>query len=153
MSVPKSVVKFSRNGVTYTSNVEFAQYSIRELTRAALRAVGKFISRTCNSAAMALPGLKKSRRVRGRTSAFQYWARAREGDLQVGIKHNTWYGVAQELGANRQPRRDILRNAVQNNIAQIVEIESKYLSALESEAAALALIESEGDYIGGGEDD
>lgn len=153
MSVPKSVVKFSKNGVTYTSNVEFAKYSILELTRAALRDVGKFVARTCNSSAMQLKGMKKSKRVRGKTSAFQYWVRKQEGDLQVGIKHNTWYGVDQELGANNQPKRDFLRTAVNGNIAQIVEIESKYLSALESEAEILRLIESEEDYIGGGEDD
>ena len=47
----------------------------------------------------------------------------------------------------------ILRNTTHDNIPTIVEIESKYLSALESEAAALAMIGSEGDYQGGGEDD
>lgn len=153
MGAPKSVVKFSKNGVTYTSSVDRASYTIRELTRAALRDVGRFVSRTCNSAAMALPGLKKSKRVRGRSSAFQYWVRAREGDLQVGIKHGTWYGTDQELGTKNQPKRGILRASVYDNIAKIVEIESQYLSALEDEAAALAKIESEDDYKGGGEDD
>lgn len=153
MSVPKSVVRFSKGGVTYTSNVDFAAYSIKELTRAALRDVGKFVSRTCNSATMKLPGLKRSRRVRGRTSAFQYWARKQECDLQVGIKHGTWYGEEQELGTHNQPKRGILRAAVYDHIPTIIEIESKYLSALESEAAALAMIESEGDYTGGGDDD
>ncbi len=153
MSLPKSVIRFSKDGITYTSSVDRTKYTITELTRAALRDVGKYISRICNSEAMKLPGLKRSRRVRGRTSAFQYWVRKREGDLQVGIKHDTWYGVDQELGNKNQPRRQILRNSVYNNIPTIVEIESKYLSALEDEAAALRLIESEDDYQGGGEDD
>lgn len=153
MSVPKSVVKFSKNGVTYTSSVDRAQYTIRELTRAALRDVGRFVSRTCNSAAMKLPGMKRSRRVRGKSSAFQYWVRKQECDLQVGIKHGTWYGADQELGTRNQPKRGILRNSTYDNIAQIIEIESQYLSALEDEAAALRLIESEDDYQGGGEDD
>lgn len=152
MSVPKSVVKFSKNGVTYTSSCEKAQYTITELTRAALRDVGRFVSRNCNSAAMKLPGMKKSRRVRGKSSAFQYWVRKKETDLQVGIKHNTWYGADQELGTKNQPKRGILRNIVYDNIAKIVEIESQYLSALESEAAALAKID-EAEYKGGGEDD
>ena len=153
MSVPKSVIKFSKNGVTYTSSVDRVKYTIRELTRAALRDVGKYICRTCNREAMKLPGMGKSRRVRGKASAFQYWARKKECDLQVGIKHNTWYGVDQELGTKNQPKRGILRNSVYDNIPQIVEIESKYLSALESEAEALRHIESEEDYEGGGEDD
>lgn len=152
MSVPKSVVKFSRNGIKYTSSVDKAQYTITELTRAALRDVGRFVSRNCNSAAMKLPGMKKSRRVRGKSSAFQYWVRKKETDLQVGIKHNTWYGADQELGTKNQPKRGILRNIVYDNIAKIVEIESQYLSALESEAAALAKID-EAEYKGGGEDD
>lgn len=153
MSVPKSVVKINKNGVQYTSSVDRVSYTIRELTRAALRDVGRFVSRTCNSTAMQLPGLKKSRRVRGKSSAFQFWVRKQEADLQVGIRHGTWYGVAQELGDSKMPKLGILRNTTYDNIPTIVEIESKYLSALESEAAALAMIGSEGDYQGGGEDD
>ena len=152
MSLPKSVVKFKRDGVEYISSVDRVSYTITELTRAALRDVGKYVARQCNAAAMKLPGLAKSRRVRGGTSAFQYWVRKKETDLQVGIKHGTWYGEQQELGSNKQPKRGILRAAVYDNIATIVEIESKYLSGLESEAAALQLIESENDYQGGADD-
>jgi hypothetical protein len=152
MSIPRSVVKFSKNGITYTSSVDRAQYTIRELTRAALRDVGRYVSRACNSSAMSLHGLKRSKRVRGKSSAFQFWVRKAETDLQVGIKHNTWYGVGQELGTSKMPKLGILRNTTYDNIQQIVEIESKYLSALESEASALALIESEDDYQGGGDD-
>ena len=152
MSIPKSVVKFKKGDIVYTSGVDRAQYTIPELTRAALRDVGKYVSRTCNSAAMKLPGLKKSRRVRGRTSAFQYWARSKSCDLQVGIKHGTWYGEQQELGTRNQPKRGILRASVYDNIPTIIEIESKYLSALESEAEALRLIESDDDYQGGADE-
>ena len=155
MSVPKSVVRFSKDGVTYTSSVDRASYTIVELTRAALRDVGKFIARTANSKAMKLKGLKKSRRVRGRTSTFLYnvpWAKTGLPHLEVGVTDDTWYGVQQELGTSKQPKRQILRNSAHDNIVQIVEIESKYLSALEDEATALRLI-SEEEYHGGGEDD
>lgn len=155
MSVPKSVVRFSKDGVTYTSSVDRASYTIIELTRAALRDVGKFIARTANSKGMKLQGLKKSRRVRGRTSTFRYtvpWAKTGLPHLEVGVTHDTWYGVEQELGTSNQPKRQILRNSAHDNIAQIIEIESKYLSALEDEANALRLI-SEEEYKGGGEDD
>lgn len=151
MAIPSSVVKFSRGGVTYTSSVDRASYTIRELTRAALRDVGRYVSRTANSAAMKLHGMKRSRRVRGRTSAFQFWVRKIESDLQVGIKHGAWYGVKQELGTDKMPKLGILYNSVNDNIQTIVEIESQYLSALEDEAAALALIDEE-EYQGGGED-
>ncbi len=153
MSVPKSVVRFRKNGIEYTSSVDRASYTIVELTRAALRDVGKYLVRQANSKAMKLPGLKKSRRVRGRSSTFLYnvpWAKTGLPHLEVGVKHGTWYGEQQELGTSKQPKRQILRNAAHDNIAQIVEIESQYLSALEDEAKALRLI-SEEEY-GGGDD-
>lgn len=154
MSVPKSVVRFRKNGIEYTSNVDFASYTIVELSRAAMRDVGKFITRTANSEAMKLKGLKKSRRVRGRSSTFLYnvpWAKSGLPHLEVGVTHGTWYGEQQELGTSKQPKRGILRNAAHDNIAKIIEIESKYLSALEDEAQALSLI-NEGEYEGGADD-
>lgn len=154
MPVPKSVVRFRKNGVEYISSVDKASYTIVELTRAALRDVGKYLVRTANTKAQKLPGLTKSRRVRGRTSTFLYnvpWAEKGLPHLEVGVTHDTWYGADQELGTSKQPRRQILRNSAQNNIAQIVEIESQYLSALEDEAKALSLI-SEEEYSGGDEE-
>lgn len=155
MSVPKSVIRFKKGSVVYTSSVDRASYTLVELTRAALRDVGKFIARTANTKAMKLPGLKKSRRVRGKTSTFRYtvpWAKTGLPHLEVGVTHDTWYGVEQELGTSKQPRRQILRNSAHENIAAIVEIESKYLSAMEDEARALSLID-ESEYSGGGEDE
>lgn len=154
MSVPKSVVRFKKGGVEYISRVDFACYSIVELTRAAMRDVGKFITRTANQGAMKLPGLKKSRRVRGRTSTFLYkvpWAKSGLPHLEVGVTHDTWYGVEQELGTSRQPKRQILRNSTHDNIATIISIEAQYLSALTSEAAVLQRI-SEKEYKGGADD-
>ena len=154
MSVPKSVVRFKRGGVEYISSVDRASYTILELTRAALRDAGKFIARKANSEAMNLQGLKKSRRVRGWSSTFLYnvpWVKTGLPHLEVGVKHGTWYGEQQELGTSKQPKRQILRNAAHDNIAQIIESESQYLSALEDEAKALRLINEE-EYTGGGED-
>lgn len=149
MSLPKSVIRFDKNGVQYTSSCDRAQYTIRELTRAALRDVGKYLCRKANSEAMKLPGMKKSKRVRGKSSTFQYWVRKQEGDLQFGCKHGTWYGEQQELGSSNQPKRAIMTHVTNDNIAEIIKIESQYLSALEDEAEALNLIESEDDYTGG----
>jgi len=154
MSTPKSVVKFRGTNVEYTSNVDFACYTIVELSRAAMRDVGKYLTRMANREAMKLKGLKKSRRVRGRTSTFLYnvpWAASGLPHLEVGVTHNTWYGVAQELGTSKQPKRAILYSAAKENIPTIIEIESKYLSALEDEARALSLID-EGEYKGGADD-
>lgn len=154
MPVPPSVTRITKDGVQFTSNVDRCAYTINELTRAALRDVGKFVSITSNKAAQKLyhNSMRRSKRVRGRSSAFQYWVRRKESDLQVGIKHDTWYGAEQELGSSRIKKYGILTNTVQNNVPTIIEIESKYLSALEDEARALALV-SENEYKGGGDDD
>jgi hypothetical protein len=84
--------------------------------------------------------------------AFGYWARKKECDLQVGVKHDSWYGTDQELGTDGMPKKAFIRNTVYDHIAEIVEIESKYLSGLEDDARALAEAEaSEDDYEGSGE--
>lgn len=140
MPMPKSVVKFKRDGIEFTSSVDRANYTIRELTRRALTDVGRLISRECNKRAQRLRGLRNSRRVKGKTSAFQFWVRKKETDLQVGIKHNTWYGVEQELGTNGQPKRGILRGSTYDNIDNIIKIEAQYLSAIEDDLLAEQLI-------------
>ena len=153
MPLPPSVTRVTKDGLKIVSNVDRCAYTIRELTRAALRDVGKYVCITSNKAAQKLyhNSMKKSKRVRGSKGAFQYWARKNEGDLLVGIKHGTWYGTEQELGSGKMKKHGILTNAVQDNIRDIIRIESQYLSALEDEARALALIGDE-EYQGGGED-
>lgn len=145
MPVPKSVVKIKKGNVEYISNIDRVQYTIQELTRAALRDVGKYI---CNVFRTGYYGT--FRRKKGNVGRYtQYWVRKKELDLQVGIKPNAFYGGFQELGTSKTKKLGILEKTVNDNIAQIVEIESKYLSSLEDEASALALIESENDYEGG----
>ena len=61
-------------------------------------------------------------------------------DLQVGLKPNGFYGGFQELGTSKTPKSGLLKGSVQENIPKIIEIQSKYLSALEGdESNALAL--------------
>jgi len=131
-------MRINRNGVTYTSNIDRASYTIKELSRAALRDVARLIKLSIRKEFNKMPGMRKqSGRFKG---AYQHWLRSREGDLQIGIKANTWYGIQQELGDKNQPKRDIIRNAVMNNIDKIREIEGQYLSAIEDENTAQALI-------------
>lgn len=143
MAMPKSVTRVSKNGVEFVSNVDRAQYTITELTRAALRDSAKFIRKRAVDEIRTLPGMRRSRRPYRST---QYWVRRWENDLQVGFKHGTWYGVEQELGTNGQPARNILRNSVYNNIDQIRRIQGQYLSAIEDENRAKGLID-EGEYV------
>lgn len=143
MAVPKSVTKITREGVEFTDNVDRVNYTIEELSRAALRDTAKFVRRKMNDEVRKLRGMRRSRRP---YRSNQYWVRRRETDLQIGFKHSTWYGVEQELGTNGQPARNILRNSVYNNINQIRVIQGQYLSAIEAENRALGLID-ENEYV------
>lgn len=138
--MPKSVTKITKDGVEFTSSVDKAQYTITELSRAALRDSAKFIRRKMNDEVRKLPGM---RRVRRPYRSNQYWVRRRETDLQVGFKHSTWYGVQQELGTEGQPARNILRNSVYENIDEIRRIQSQYLSAITTDSAGGLIDEGE----------
>ena len=143
MPMPKSVTKVKKDGIEFISNVDRAQYTIEELSRAALRDVAKFVRKRMVQKLKKLPGMKRSKRIYKST---QYWVRKRETDLQIGFKHDTWYGVHQELGDRNQPARHILRGTVMENLDEIRNIEGQYLSAIEDENKALALID-EKEYV------
>ena len=146
MSVPKSVHKISKGNVEYISSCDFAAYSIRELTRAALRDVGKFVCQNFRKSYYSV-----FRRRKGKVGRYiQYWVRSREMDLQVGIKPNAFYGGFQEFGSSHTPKQGLLRSTVEGNISKIVEIESHYLSALNGDSPE-GQVGNEGDMEGGAE--
>jgi HK97 gp10 family phage protein len=149
MSMPKSVTKIKKDGIEFISNVDRAQYTIQELSRAALKDVAKLLRKRMVQELKQLPGMKRHRRIYNST---QYWVRRRETDLQIGFKHDTWYGVHQELGDRNQPARHILRGTVMENIDEIRKIEGQYLSAIEDENKALALID-EKEYVPEGDEE
>lgn len=140
MSIPKSVIKTSsKNGgtVTYISNVDRVQYTIVELTRGALRDVGKFL-RTAYKVSFH-SHVKRRKGLGG--AAPQYWVRSKEADMQIGHwkdpkakgkpSKGFWSGFY-EIGSAEQnvPKLGILKKTVMNNVQKIIEIESKYLSEL-----------------------
>lgn len=148
MALPQSVTKYSnKDGVTFTSGVDRANYTIQELSRAALKDVAKVLRKKLISKLKELPGMKKHKRIYNST---QYWVRKQETDLQLGFKHNTWYGVLQELGGNNQPKRSLLRDTVFESIDDIQRIEAQYLSAIGDELEAESLI-NENEEVGDGE--
>lgn len=139
MSLPKSVTKIKKDGVEFVSSVDRASYTIRELTRAALRDVGKLVCKRTR---------QQIRRRTGRLSKnTQYWVWKKEADLQVGFKPGGFYGGFQELGTEKMPKIGALYNSVKDNIKTIRDIEGRYLSAIEDEQKARALID-EGEYAG-----
>ena len=77
MSVPKSVTKVTKNGLEFTSNVDACQYTLRELARAALRDVGKFVCRRFKDSYYST--FKKKTGNVGRFT--QYWVRFKYEDF------------------------------------------------------------------------
>lgn len=139
MSLPKSVTKIKKDGVEFVSSVDRASYTIRELARAALRDVGKLVCRRARQ--------KIHRRTGRLAKNTQYWVRKKEADLQVGFKPGGFYGGFHELGTEKMPKIGALYNSVKDEINTIRDIEGKYLSAIEDEQKARALID-EGEYAG-----
>lgn len=134
MAVP-SQTKFKRGGVELTNSCDRANYYIEELTRAALKDVGKFVCREAR---------KGIHRITGRAAKnTQYWVRKKEQDCLVGFKTAGWYGSYQELGTSKTPKVGALRTAVDSNIDMIQKIEAQYLSAIEDELHAQSMINEE----------
>lgn len=150
MPVPKSVTRINKDGVKYVSNVDRVKYTAQELQRAALRDSAKIIRKRMIDRLKLLPGMRRSRR---KYRSAQYWVRRWETDLIIGFKHDTWYGVLQELGDKNQPRRDILRTSTMESINDIRIAQGKYLSAIEDENKALGLIDKDGNEIVSKEDE
>lgn len=147
MGVP-SVTKITKNGIEFTSSVDRANYYIEELTRAAMKDVAKYILRIVRQEVRGISKFTKKMRYAG--MRYQYWVRKKECDLQLGIENtkfnaeSAWWADQAELGTGNQPKRGFLRNTVYDNIDKIREIEAQYLSAIEDEINAQALIDEEG---------
>ena len=153
MSAPKSITKINKNGVTYTSNVDACQYYLHELNRAALRDVGKFVKKRFRE--VYYQHFQKHSGDGGKAVNYVVMSSAKTTAprVEIGLKSGKvdgFYAYFQEVGSSNQPRLGLLESCVEDNIAQIVEIESKYLSGLESEAQALSMID-EGEYNSDGE--
>lgn len=140
MPAPPSVTRVKRDGVEFVSSVDRAKYTIRELERAALKDVAKFLRRRMLDKLRKLPGMRRHIRLWRST---QYWVRRVEADLLIGFKHDSWYGAKSEFGQDGQPARRILRGTVFENIDTIRRIQAQYLKHVEDELRALGLIDEQ----------
>lgn len=156
MPTPKSQTKVIKDGkteVTYESNLDATQYFLFELNRAALRDVGKFVVKTFKTAYYQ----HFSKHSGNAGKATKYKVISGKDTLyprvQIGLKPPSgrgFYAYFQEFGTSDGiPRLGLLTHAVEDNVAEIVKIESQYLSGLSDEASKLeAMIdekETEGD--------
>lgn len=160
MPTPKSqtkvLVKEGKTEVTYESDFDAAGYYIYELSRAALRDVGKFISKTFRT--NYYQHFKKHSGNAGKATKYKVWsgAKTEHPRVQIGLKTGQvpgFYAYFQEFGtSNGIPRLGLLTHAVEDNVAEIVKIESTYLSGLSEEAARLESLINENDMEGDADD-
>lgn len=149
MPTPKSVIRMNKKGIQYVSEVDRAQYYIHELTRAALRDVGKFIARTFRDSYYS--HFSKHTGQAGKATKYKVWSSAKTTAprVEIGLKTgqvNGFYAYFQEFGSSKTPRLGLLQKAAKENIDEIIKIESQYLSALNGEPSESLVKES--DYDG-----
>ena len=148
MPAPKSVMKINKNGVTFESNVDWCQYTIKELCRAALKDVGKFIRREFKKNFYA----RFKKHTGNAPKAVKYTVFSSENTqyprIDIGLPQSApgkpvpgFYSFFQKVGTSKQRRIGLLASTVQNNVATIIQIESQYLTALKDDAEALTLID------------
>lgn len=158
MATPKTQIKvIAKDGKTevkYESNLDATQYYIYELCRAALRDVGKFVAKTFK--AMYYQHFEKHTGKAGKATKYKVISGSHTmyPRVQIGVKTGQvegFYAYFQEMGSSKQRKLGLLTHAVQDNVAEIVKIQSQYLSGLEGEASRLDNLISESDYDGDGD--
>lgn len=150
MAMPRSVTRIKKDGVEFISNVDQAEYTIQELSRAALRDVGRLLNYRTKQNIHDVTGALKSN--------VGAWVRGRKGEptpyLQIGVyntetsikkgKRPVFHAHFAEFGTKNTPAtnngRGYLRPAVLDNIEEIRSIQAQYLSYIEKQDKAKGLI-------------
>ena len=144
MSAPPKQTKISykkgKTSITYESNLDASQYYLYELCRAGLKDVGKFVCTKFKEAYY--QHFKKHKGRGGKACRFAVISgkKTTAPRVQVGLragKMDGFYAFFQELGSSQVPKLGLLTHVVQGNVAEIVKIESQYLSGLSEEANRL----------------
>lgn len=151
MGAPKSVIKIKKDGVHYVSEVDKCEYYLHELTRAALRDVGKYIAKTFKASFYS--HFKRHTGDAGRATKYKVWSSAntKYPRVDIGLKTGQvdgFYAYFQEFGTSKTPRLGLLQNAAKDNIDEIIKIESQYLSALSKDENSVKGLVDEIEYEG-----
>lgn len=151
MPTPKSqtkvLVKNGKTEVTYESNLDASQYFIFELTRAALRDVGKYVLKVWRTAFY--QNFKKHTGKAGKATMYKVFSsrNTKYPRVEIGLPRTAkgnegFYAYFSEVGSSKVPKLALLTHAVEDNVEEILRIESQYLSALnDSESQIESLID------------
>lgn len=151
----KVKVKKGKTEVLYESNLDATEFFIFELSRAALRDVGKFITKLFRTEYY--KHFTKRTGNAGKATKYAVFSSksTKFPHVQIGLRTGPvpgFYAYFQELGTSKTPKLGLLNQAVKDNVAEIVKIESQYLSGLSDEAARLEALINEGDMEGDADD-
>lgn len=154
MAMPKSITKINKDGVKFVSEVDAVQYTITELSKAALRDVAKYLRKQVRDSTTKRTGnLRKS---------IATWVRINKEtgtpELQIGVYSKAkakekglnyaFYARYLEFGTKKQRAMNggsgFLRNKVKSETDMIRKIQAQYLSGIKD--GATTKIE-EGEYI------
>ena len=141
MPTPKSQIKIDKNGIIYESNLDACEYYLFELTRGALRDVAKFVRSEFRNNFYS--NFRRRSGDAGKAVSYKVLSskNTKYPRVEVGLKKGKddgFYAFFQEFGTkNNIPRLGILQRTVQDNVDEIIRIESLYLSALESDPESL----------------
>lgn len=148
MPMPKSVTKINKNGITYISNVDAVQYTIAELSKAALRDVAKLLRYTAKRDAPKDEGNYKKNigtwvRINKATGKpeLHFGVYNKKTAKKKHIPYSGFYSHIIEFGSRTIRPLKIITNSAYNNRNEIRQIMSKYLSAIEDPFKAESLIE------------
>lgn len=160
MTAPKSQTKtVAKNGkyeVTYESNFDAAEYYLFELTRAALRDVGKFLTKAFRTEYY--NHFEKRTGKAGKATKYKVWSsrNTKYPKVEIGLKTGRvegFYAYFQEFGSSKQPKLGLLNKVANENVAEILKIESTYLSGLSDEASRLASLVNDAEEYEGDADE
>jgi len=175
MPTPKSPIKVlykeGKTEVVYTDRVDASQYYLYELNRGALRDVAKFVATKFAEKIMAMMKSREKRIVvdkKGNAKekpntdimkkqiAYNVWSSKKTKYPKVEIafnpKQNTGFNALwEETGNAKNPKeKRFLTNVVNENIAEIIKIESQYLTALNGNESTIESMINEEEIEGEG---
>lgn len=133
--MPKSVVKVKADGVEYISNVDAVNYTLNELSRAALRDVGKFLRKRMKQVVAVKSGATKKsiatwvRKSADGTPRLQIGVYDRTRAKKKGLPYAFWAFML-EFGTSKIAAQPFMKPTVFDNIDEIRKIEAQYLSGI-----------------------
>lgn len=136
------------------SSVDKVNYYLFELTRAALRDVGKYVVKKFKTKYYSI--FKRYSGDGGRSTRYKVYSNkdTMYPRVEIGLPHSHkgktvtgFYAYFQEFGTSKQKKLGLLLKTVEEDISEIRKIESQYLSAIEDEEKIKSIID-ESEYEG-----